>query len=194
MNSEKTGNIIRHLRTQKGMTQLELAEKIHVTDRAVSKWERGEGCPDITLVHDLAAVLEVSESTLLAGSFDENEKDTGNMKHIKFFICPVCSSIFTGTGNPSISCCGRTLFPQQIHDADRQHMLNIQTSDDEFSITFAHPMEKSHYLSFIAYSTGDTLLIKRLYAEQSGELTMPRMRGGRFIFGCTRDGVFSQKE
>jgi DNA-binding XRE family transcriptional regulator len=194
MNSEKTGNIIRHLRTQKGMTQLELAEKIHVTDRAVSKWERGEGCPDITLVHALAAVLGVSESTLLAGSFDENEKDTGNMKHVKFFICPVCGSIFTGTGDPSISCCGRTLFPQQIHDADRQHILNIQTSDDEFCITFTHSMEKSHYLSFIAYSTGDTLLIKRLYAEQSGELTMPRMRGGRFIFGCTRDGVFSQKE
>jgi len=194
MNAQTTGIIIKQLRIEKKMTQLELAEKINVTDRAVSKWERGEGCPDITLIHALASILGVSESTILAGTFEENSKDAGNMKHIKFFMCPGCGSIFSGTGNAAVTCCGRTLYPLQIQDADSRHILTVQTSDDEFYITFTHPMEKSHHISFIAYSTADTFLIKRLYAEQSCELTMPRLRGGRFIFGCTRDGIFTQKE
>lgn len=194
MNALTTGMIIKQLRIEKGITQRELAEQINVTDRAVSKWERGEGCPDITIIHVLASILGVSESTLLAGSFEENSKDAGNMKHIKFFMCPVCGSIFNGTGNPAVACCGRTLYPLLIQNADDRHILTVQTSNDEFYITFTHPMEKSHYISFIAYSTADTFLIKRLYAEQSGELTMPRLRGGRFIFGCTRDGIFTQKE
>ena len=61
----KLGNFIRSLRTEKGLTQSALAEKLHVTDKAVSKWERDLSLPDISLLPTLADVLGVSVSDLL---------------------------------------------------------------------------------------------------------------------------------
>ena len=59
------GEIIANLRKQKGMTQSELAEKMNVTDKAVSKWERDLSCPDINTISKLADVLDVSVEELL---------------------------------------------------------------------------------------------------------------------------------
>ena len=59
------GKMISLLRTEKGMTQSELAEKMNVTDKAVSKWERDLSCPDINTISKLADVLEVSVDELL---------------------------------------------------------------------------------------------------------------------------------
>ena len=65
MDASYTGNQISTLRRQKGMTQKELAEILHVTDKAVSKWERGKNFPDLILLQPLAEVLGVSVSELL---------------------------------------------------------------------------------------------------------------------------------
>ena len=73
MNTEKIGSLIAKLRKEKGLTQKELADQLHITDRAVSKWERGLGCPDISLLDDLANILGVSISSLLNGE-EEVEK------------------------------------------------------------------------------------------------------------------------
>ncbi len=80
MNPEKMGALIQKLRKEKGLTQKEVADKLHVTDRAVSRWERGIGCPDISLLNDLSNILDISISTLLTGSENTNEaiKDTIN--------------------------------------------------------------------------------------------------------------------
>ena len=59
------GTIITELRKQHGMTQLELAEKMGVTDKAVSKWERDLSCPDINSIPQLAEILEVSVEDLM---------------------------------------------------------------------------------------------------------------------------------
>ena len=59
------GKMISSLRKEKGMTQSELAEKMNVTDKAVSKWERDLSCPDINTISKLADVLEVSVDELL---------------------------------------------------------------------------------------------------------------------------------
>ena len=67
MNTEKTGKLIRELRMEKGWIQKELASKIYVTDKAVSKWERGLAMPDSSLISDLCSVLEISISELLLG-------------------------------------------------------------------------------------------------------------------------------
>ena len=60
MDNQKFGAFVSMLRKEKGWTQLELAEKLNVTDKAVSKWERGLGFPDIKLIEPLAEVLDVS--------------------------------------------------------------------------------------------------------------------------------------
>lgn len=67
MNIKKIGEFIKEKRKEKNLTQKELAEKLYVTDRAVSKWERGINCPDISLLKDLSSILEISVNELLSG-------------------------------------------------------------------------------------------------------------------------------
>ena len=75
MDAQKTGMFIQNLRKEKNMTQVELAEKIHVSDKAVSRWETGKGFPDINSFEDIAAALDTSVSELLSGErFEEYVK------------------------------------------------------------------------------------------------------------------------
>ena len=67
MNMTQTGRLIAQLRTALGMTQAELAQRLDVTDKAVSKWERGKSLPDISLFNRLAAELRVSVIEILTG-------------------------------------------------------------------------------------------------------------------------------
>lgn len=72
MDNEKIGKFIYECRVKKNMTQKELASKLNITDRAVSKWERGIGCPDISLLTDLSSELDVSIDELLVGEKNNN--------------------------------------------------------------------------------------------------------------------------
>ena len=67
MNQEKIGKFIAKLRKQKNMTQQELAKKLGVTDRAISKWENGRGLPDYSLLQNLCDALSVSINELFSG-------------------------------------------------------------------------------------------------------------------------------
>ena len=78
MDSGKIGLFIKNLRKEKNYTQKELAKKIGVTDRAVSKWERGLGCPDISLLEDLSSILGVSISELLKGERRDSNDSISN--------------------------------------------------------------------------------------------------------------------
>ena len=75
------GETIDSLRKQKGMTQNELAEKMNVTDKAVSKWERDLSCPDINTISKLADILDVSVEELLKAKKKENS-NTAKMKDL----------------------------------------------------------------------------------------------------------------
>jgi len=68
MNNQEVGRFIRQLRTSKNMTQKELAEKLFITDKAISKWERGLGCPDVSVLPLLADTLGVQIEDILNGS------------------------------------------------------------------------------------------------------------------------------
>ena len=65
MDREKTGALIAAARKERGLTQKELAERLHISDRAVSKWERGAGFPDVSLLEPLADALGLSVISLL---------------------------------------------------------------------------------------------------------------------------------
>lgn len=77
MNTEKIGRFIAKKRKEKNLTQKELALKLNITDRAVSKWERGMGCPDISLLEELSKILDISIIELLNGEevAEINEKN-----------------------------------------------------------------------------------------------------------------------
>ena len=87
------GETIASLRKQKGMTQNELAEKMNVTDKAVSKWERDLSCPDINTISKLADILDVSVEELLKAK----KKDVSNTK-IKDLINLIFKAIALAMG------------------------------------------------------------------------------------------------
>ena len=74
------GETIATLRKKKGMTQSELAEKMNVTDKAVSKWERDLSCPDINTIPKLADILDISVEELLKSK--KTEKENNKMKDL----------------------------------------------------------------------------------------------------------------
>lgn len=88
MDCEKTGKLIRRLRQEKGYTQAGLADRLHVSDKAVSKWERGLGCPDISLLPQLSALLGAELESLIIGDMAPKDANGGNMKKLKFLRLP----------------------------------------------------------------------------------------------------------
>ena len=193
MDADKTGALLRSLRQEKRLTQLQVAERLHLSDRTISKWERGQGCPDVSLLPALSDIFGVNIEALLAGDLSPKRADGGNMRRLTFYICPTCGNILTATSRSELSCCGRKLEPLSARPADDGHRLTIEPSDGESYVTFSHPMEKEHYLSFIAVVSWDRVLLTRLYPEQSGEVRLPALRrGSKLYFCCSQDGLFVQ--
>ena len=103
MDIEKISNLIKNKRKEKGLTQEELAEKINVTEKAISRWETGRGTPDISLLIPLSKTLGISVGELLNGKEDKGEEknikdiikyiDETNKKKNKFII-PICIVIY----------------------------------------------------------------------------------------------------
>ena len=73
MNQEQIGNFIAQLRKEKKLTQIDLASKLGITDRAISKWENGRGMPDLSLLMPLCEILDVSINELLSGARLDNK-------------------------------------------------------------------------------------------------------------------------
>ena len=82
MDAIKTGRLIRRLRQENAMTQLQLARQLHISDKTVSKWERGLGCPDVSLLEALSRLFGVDTERLLEGELGENARSGGNMKKL----------------------------------------------------------------------------------------------------------------
>jgi len=192
MENTHTGRLIRSLRLEKGFTQKELADRLSVSAGAVSKWERGQGCPDISLLRALSEIFGVNIEPILSGRMDTNEKDGGNMKKVKFYVCPDCGNTLMSTGTGELSCCGRKLAPLMFRKSDEHHGFSKEKAEDDWYITFSHPMDKTHFITFAACVTYDRVLFIKLYPEQNGEVRFPAPRGKAvFYFHCNRDGLFS---
>ena len=193
MNPYVTAAAIKTLREQKGMTQAELAEMIGVTDKAVSKWETAKGLPDISLLEPLAAALGASLPELINGSRIINKNRCGNMLRTKFYVCPVCGNVIHSPGETVACCCGITLPALEAEEADEEHALTVENVEDEYFVSVRHEMTKEHYISFIAWVTGDRLQLVRLYPEGNAETRLQRRGRGELYFYCNRHGLFKQK-
>jgi transcriptional regulator with XRE-family HTH domain len=194
MDCNKVGKLIFGLRKEKSLTQKQLADAMNISDKTISKWERGLGCPDVSLLHELSEVLGVNIEKILLGDLDPNNADGGNMKRIKFYVCPTCGNIITSTGEAEMSCCGRKLTSFIAKPSDENHYLKVETVEDDYYITFTHEMTKTHYLNFIAYVACDRILFVKLYPEQSGEVRFPKLYGGKLYFGCNKHGLWVNEE
>lgn len=189
MDTKRTGALIRSLREERGLTQLQLAACVGVGDKAVSKWERGGGCPDVSLLPALADELGTTVETLLAGALAPDERQGGTMKRTAFRVCPACGNVITTTGDAEVSCCGRKLDPLEARPADEAHALRVEGVEGDWYVTFDHPMEKGHHLGFVAAVGYDRLAVEKLYPEQGGEARLPRLAGGALYAYCTEHGL-----
>lgn len=194
MDLVKTGRLIADLRHEKGLTQNEVAQRLGVCAKTVSKWETGHGFPDVSLICGLSEIFGVDIQKLFEGEMPRIRKETGNVKRTGFYVCEKCGNVLTGAGTAQIICCGRKLAPLLPQEPDEVHKLNVEKTDDEYYITFSHPMQKEHYISFVAYVRFDRVLTVRLYPEQGGELRIPQMRGGKLYYYCNKHGLFEIKQ
>lgn len=192
MDCGKVGRLILSLRKEKGLTQRQLASAMNISDRTISKWERGAGCPDISLLTELSEILNVNIEKILSGEEDTGKTDGGSMKKIKFYVCPVCQNALFDTGDAEISCCGRKLSPQALQEGALGHEITAEEVEDDLYITLNHDMTKEHYILFAAYVLYDRVLFVKLYPEQAAEVRFPRMQPGDIYFYCTRHGLIKK--
>ncbi len=188
-----TGAVIRRLREGKKMTQEELAGKIHVSGKAVSKWETGQGFPDISLLELLSKTLDISVIELLSGEDVRNQNRSSDMAKGKFYVCPVCGNVIRTIGEAVISCCGITLPPQEAEPADEAHPIRFDVVEDEYYVTLDHPMTKDHYISFLAAVSDNGVQFVKLYPEGAAEARFKIDRVKTIYAYCNRHGLFWKK-
>ena len=195
MQSYVTAQTIRTLREQKGITQKQLAEAIAVSDKTVSKWETGKGLPDISLLAPLAEALSVSVSELLAGQVLRNENASGNLLRSSFYVCPVCGNVIYALGQGDYSCCGIRLPALAAESAaeDDGHIITLEDSDGDLFVTLSHPMEKDHYISFVALLQQGRMQLVKFWPQQNAEARFALQRTGTLFVCCNRHGLFAKK-
>ncbi len=194
MDKYVTGAVIRKLREDKKMTQEELAKKLLVSDKAVSKWETGRGFPDVCLLESLADALGISVIELLSGEDVRNRNRSSDIGKGRFYVCPVCGNIIGAVGEAVISCCGITLPPALPEPASEEHTVKVRTVEDEYFVTLDHPMEKSHHISFLAAISDDKVQFLKLYPEGNAEARF-KIGGVKGIYAyCNRHGLFEAVE
>ena len=191
MNQYVTGAVIKELREKNKMTQRELAEKLGVSDKSVSKWENSRGFPDITLLEPIANVFRISVTELISGNTIHNANISANMLRSKLYVCPICGNVIHSMGEAAIHCHGIQLMPLEAESTDERHMIFIERSWDEYYVRIDHSMTKRHFISFVAAASSDEMQMVKLYPEGNAEARF-KIRGvKRIFFYCNRDGLFS---
>jgi DNA-binding XRE family transcriptional regulator/desulfoferrodoxin (superoxide reductase-like protein) len=193
MNTYVTSAAIKALREKQNLTQAELADRIGVSSKTISKWETAKGLPDISLLQPLAQALNISVIELMNGQPIVNKNTSANMLRSKFYVCPLCGNVLCSTGGSVISCCGITLPPLDAEEADESHAVRIENVEDEHFISIPHPMTKAHYISFVAFITSDRVQLVKLYPEGNAE-TRLQLRGFGYLYWyCSHHGLFKKK-
>lgn len=193
MNTYVTGNTVRMLREARHMTQAELADRVGVSGKAVSKWETGRGLPDISLIQPLAQALGVSVIELMRGEPVINRNVSANLSRSRFYVCPICGNVIHATGDAVICCCGVTLPPLEAEEPDDAHQITVTEVEDEHYLTVRHPMTKTHFISFAAFVTADRLRTVKLYPEGDAQTRMRLHGHGTLYWFCNQHGLFRKK-
>ncbi len=185
-----TGAVIKQLREQRKMTQLELAGVLGVSDKTVSKWETGKGYPDITLLEPIADAFGISVPELISGKKVLNVNVAANMLRSKFYVCPVCGNVIHSMGETVVHCHGVQLLPAEAEAADKDHAVSIERVEDEYYVKIEHEMSKTHYITFIAALSSDRAQLLKLYPEGNAEARFKINGVRKILYYCNRDGLF----
>lgn len=176
------------------MTQKDVADAMNISDKTISKWERGLGCPDVSLLGDLSRILDVNIEKILLGDLEPNDAEGGNMNRIKFYVCSNCGNVMNSLGGADLSCCGRKLEPLIAKKENVEHAITVEEIDNEYYVTIQHEMTKTHFISFVAYVGWDRVILVKLYPVQNPEVRIPKMKGGSFYIYCNQHGLWKKEK
>jgi len=190
MNQYVTGAVIKELREKNHLTQAQLAERLSVSDKTVSKWETAKGYPDISLLEPIAKIFGISITELISGNAVSNVNVSANMLRSKFYVCPVCGNTIHCMGEAVIHCHGVLLTPSQAEEADEKHKIFIERVEDEYYVRIEHDMTKKHYISFVVALSTDKIQMIKLYPEGNPEARFKMNGVKKILFYCNRDGLF----
>ena len=193
MDNKKVGQLIRELRKERHMTQAQLAEQLHVSDKTVSKWETGKGGPELSLLTEISKIFEIDLQNLLSGELNQNQLRSINLRKVKLYICPTCGNVVTATSEAAVSCCGRKLKEATPTKASQDEKLMVELVENDFFVTSQHEMTKEHYISFVALLTADAIIMRKQYPEWDLSVRIPRLAHGRLLWYCSRHGLFYQE-
>lgn len=191
MNQYVTGAVIEELRIRNNITQLQLADRLGVSDKTVSKWENGKGYPDITLLEPIAETLSVSVAELISGNPISNSNVSANMMKSHFYVCPICGNVIHSMGEAVIHCHGILLQPEEDENTDEEHKIFVERVEDEYYVRIEHAMTKDHYISFIAAMSSDGMQMVKLYPEGEAQAHFKINGVKKIYFYCNRSGLFS---
>lgn len=191
MNQYVTGAVIKKLREKNNMTQCQLADKLLVSDKTISKWETGKGYPDITLLEPIAEAFSVSITELISGDEIKNTNVSANMMRSLFYVCPVCGNVIHSMGEAAIHCHGVLLKPAEAEQTDENHKIFVEWVEDELFVEIEHEMTKKHYISFVAAMSSDRIQIVKLYPEGNASARFSLSGVKKVFFYCNRDGLFT---
>lgn len=184
------GELIKKIREERNMTQVQLSQILSVSEKTISKWETGRGLPDISLLEPLAKALNVSVYELINGKQFINTNKCSNMLKTKFYVCPICGNIITSTGEGDFSCCGNNLIPWEAEEAT-DDILSI--SKDYIYVSIESKMTKDDYITFIAYVTSDKVNLVKLYPEQNAEVSFIKQGHGFIYYFDLKNGLFKKR-
>ena len=192
MDASKIGNLIYELRVARNMTQKQLAERLCISDKTVYKWERGGGFPDLALLPDIAQVFDIRLEDLLRGEIDTNDRTGGNMKNLRFYVCPQCGNLVTAAEDAQVFCCGKPLEALEPVKAGADDKVKVELIENEYFISSEHEMTKEHHIMFVALLTGDSMVLRRQYPEWNLQTRLPRTAHGKLLWYCNNHGLFYQ--
>ncbi len=192
MDVKAIGEVIRKNRIKKKLTQRELASKLFISDKAVSKWERGKGMPDLSILSDLADCLNISVELLLNGVETNVDDKKNGMKKMSFYVCDQCSNVICSTNEASVICCNKKLNASEVQKTTKENDFEITYNDGMQLLQFDHSVTKEHYIKFVAIRRGVSVNIIPTHPEWEINIRDVDFTNTRIYFYCSEDGLFSR--
>ncbi len=180
------GYYIKRLRTSLGLTQEKFAEKLSVSDKAVSAWEQCRGSVKTEMLNNILDCFKLSWEEF----YNNDSADDGTNIRIK--ICSICGNPIISFNDLKVVCCGIEAKPyEQDYDEGNHYSVKKENGNIRFSVD--HEMNKDHYLSFIVYVYKTGYDLAMLSYDDKPEAVFADKGKGEFIVNCTRLGLQSYK-
>ena len=181
-NELNSGLTLRLLRESLGLTQKQLADKIHVSNRTVSAWENGTRKIRHSVMIKILKEYDASIYDLLDNCDDFSDR-------FRFYICKACGNTIIAHKDTSVTCCSMKLIPESMTEFGEFPEYEAECFGDLIKFTVKHEMSLCHYIKFIAYVSRGGCAYSVLNHKSTPTLCAVNYGEGELFVYCTRRGL-----